>query len=478
MASPMSRVNSLVSADIGNYLTNKETWSSILFNVKSYGAKGDGTTDDTTAIQSAINAAQTNGGGIVFFPEGIFKFSGISFPDSGIQIILKGSGNRNSILNYYGSNTAIDAIGTTSSRVYFYLRDLAIFNKSSGAFGIEAEWNAVHSGMRNVQIEGFLTSQMRINNSWQCSFESVLFNGTSYLSGGSPTSTHGVHIGSNTTTLRFFDCTMDNSTFGALVEAGNSHQFLECVFQNDDNAGVYITNATTSGGGVHSVESCYFERGTASATAWGVKIAGTVTYQIATCYITNCSFNDMPYQLYLGYAPQTVVVANNFNSTATRAVEIHTGSSRCMFVANNNGHATPIYNPDSVAITAIEMEKMIMGSTSGNQLVPGVDINMNLKNIANIFRGQITGHMLFGQASSASIGLPGANTYSLFNDSADGFLKTKDNSGNLQQLLRKSVAVPTTSASAGNIGDFAFDASYLYYCYASNTWLRIAGSAF
>lgn len=37
-----------------------------------YSAKGDGTTDDTAAIQAAINAAGAAGGGVVYFPAGVY----------------------------------------------------------------------------------------------------------------------------------------------------------------------------------------------------------------------------------------------------------------------------------------------------------------------------------------------------------------------------------------------------------------------
>lgn len=43
------------------------------FNVQKYGTVGDGTHDDTAAIQAAINAAQGFGGGIVVLPPGKYK---------------------------------------------------------------------------------------------------------------------------------------------------------------------------------------------------------------------------------------------------------------------------------------------------------------------------------------------------------------------------------------------------------------------
>jgi hypothetical protein len=43
-----------------------------VFNVRSYGAKGDGKTVDTTAVNRAIEAALEAGGGIIFFPVGTY----------------------------------------------------------------------------------------------------------------------------------------------------------------------------------------------------------------------------------------------------------------------------------------------------------------------------------------------------------------------------------------------------------------------
>ena len=57
------------------------------FNITNYAATGDGVTPDTTAIQSAINAANAAGGGTVVIPAGIFLSGPIQL-DSRINLHL------------------------------------------------------------------------------------------------------------------------------------------------------------------------------------------------------------------------------------------------------------------------------------------------------------------------------------------------------------------------------------------------------
>ncbi len=57
-------------------------------NVQQYGAKGDGTTDDTGAFQQALDAAGQAGGGVVHAPRGNYRFAGhLNVPNN---VTLKG----------------------------------------------------------------------------------------------------------------------------------------------------------------------------------------------------------------------------------------------------------------------------------------------------------------------------------------------------------------------------------------------------
>jgi hypothetical protein len=103
-------LNALLPSQAGNsgkYLTTNATnasWVTInksFFNVKDYGAIGNGSNDDTSSIQSAINAAlATNQGtATVYFPAGTYKItatlncSSATSSASGYGVILRGDGH-------------------------------------------------------------------------------------------------------------------------------------------------------------------------------------------------------------------------------------------------------------------------------------------------------------------------------------------------------------------------------------------------
>jgi hypothetical protein len=100
------------------------------YNVRSpaFGAAGNGSTDDTTAIQAAITAAISGGGGIVCIPPGSYKTTStitgqlggtsvVIWMDPGAKISYYGSGD---CLDIHDSSTYNSRTGTQRAGVYGY----------------------------------------------------------------------------------------------------------------------------------------------------------------------------------------------------------------------------------------------------------------------------------------------------------------------------------------------------------------------
>lgn len=75
------------------------------YNVRAFGAVGDGVADDTAEIQAAINACQTAGGGTVFFPGGTYLCNtGAAYSDGARSV----STTTNSTVTVTGVSVAAD----------------------------------------------------------------------------------------------------------------------------------------------------------------------------------------------------------------------------------------------------------------------------------------------------------------------------------------------------------------------------------
>jgi hypothetical protein len=148
--------------DFDTSLTNihNKLWRDAKVNVKSdYGATGDGSTDDTTAIQNAIDALSS--GGTVFFPPGIYKItSTLTLAD---YITLEGTNQEASEILIAGNVWGI----TISGKEYISIRDLQIKANISCTGGITIASSSGFIDMENLLImgESNMTDGIKIDTS-------------------------------------------------------------------------------------------------------------------------------------------------------------------------------------------------------------------------------------------------------------------------------------------------------------------------
>lgn len=104
---PSTPINNLMLSNDGtNLVWRKDT----VINIRDYGAMGDGVTDDTNAIQSAINAASA--GGSVVFPRGTYMVRTLKISAKGTQLTGTRGGVR--LRRLSGTEPLIDMSGTAS----------------------------------------------------------------------------------------------------------------------------------------------------------------------------------------------------------------------------------------------------------------------------------------------------------------------------------------------------------------------------
>jgi len=200
---------------------------------QDYGATGNGTSDDTAAINSALAAVAANGQAVLF-PPGSYKITSTLAPAVNGTIIM-GTGWGSQIL--YDGNVATTAIAPTGN-IRCFLRDIRISQTNTSHLGTALDW----SGCNTSAIERVLVDAggsgvsplvgIKMNAS-TCHYNVVRDSRIGY--GG--TSSNGIIIEGTSHAN-----TVDNTRFLAQSDDVNS-------------SGIYITNAHSTTLIRHDVES-------------------------------------------------------------------------------------------------------------------------------------------------------------------------------------------------------------------------------
>jgi hypothetical protein len=232
------------------------------YNVRDFGATGDGVTDDTRSLQRALDTARA-GGGIVFLPPGTYLTGRLTVYS---RVHLRGSGGDATVLKLApGANTAIleshrfepeSKARSNGGIAVFSVRDLTLD-------GNRAQNNPVGYGLR-LYGYGYELADLTVFN---CGADGVVSAwGTA---GDLPAPSHQME--SRVTGLR----THDNGGHGVNFAGPHDSMFLNCLsFQN-------------AGTGFHLSGNSY---GTlmVNCHAWGVR--QNVSFELAASGIgcVNC----------------------------------------------------------------------------------------------------------------------------------------------------------------------------------------------
>lgn len=214
-----------------------------VINVKDYGAVGDGTTNDTTAIADAYTAAA---GKPLYFPPGTYLVTAL--PDFADRSVVTGGGPAKSLIKYAGTGT----LRTLTGKYGLVFRDIGFWATGAGA------------------------TLLQLSGCFRFSFERVIFRGAHDDATGSTYRTQvGLKLDNNTGATFISHCDFENLGIGLQTSCIQNQvmlsKFTVCYRSvygvgGTANAGLSIANTEFVGGDVGTTETHIYIDG--SANCW------------------------------------------------------------------------------------------------------------------------------------------------------------------------------------------------------------------
>jgi len=349
-------------------------------SVKDFGAVGDGVTDDTAAIQAAINAVNSKGGGTLFFPNGGYRLTSTITLKPNVSIIgeTKGEwGTPNTGVYFrkafvtgsvFHSPSSQTLLGITFENFWIQGNKGGIGGANGNGIWIELAHDVI---FRNVWVHECPSSGFVIG-SGSASYHNYFYNCYASFNGAC-----GYIIQSDW--ARLVDCWADGNFIGIQFPATNagSHSFISrCHFEEWEQAAISIEgNPGIGGGGNHCITECKFY-----SRPYNVGWAAHGIFFNGATGASGCSSNKIinnfftyqttygptkvgKYAIYLfGGACLDNIISGNIIGNFERGISINSGSIRtavskntiesCTLAISNNAAYSDIKGNTFLANTA------------------------------------------------------------------------------------------------------------------------------
>lgn len=240
------------------------------YNVADYGAIGDGITDDTEAIQAAIDAA-TNGGSIVF-PRGVFMVRSLKVKSHGVTLVGSARlGTR--VVRIRGTEPLVDisGTGTLDNHIkYCSISNIMLSGNNMHGSLLRSYFadNCVYREVSFVHCNGVATDFVEV---WDSRFQSCSWE----------------NCGSTSQPALLLRNTMPEGQFGSGSDNTNQIHFQGCRWEGFRNGAVRLHGAANDSpnllNGIFFV-SCKMETRFAAGTAFQI-MEGTTIVFVSQLYI-------------------------------------------------------------------------------------------------------------------------------------------------------------------------------------------------